>query len=71
MGDVEIVIKVPENLDPNNIVAKAKVLAKWEQLVRAAEEKKKRIRNATRVKLTGDSSEFENFVEEGYLLDIR
>ena len=37
MGEVEIVIKVPEGVDPEEIIAKAKALAEWEQILKAAE----------------------------------
>ena len=37
MGEVEIVIKVPEGVDPEEIIAKAKALAEWERILKAAE----------------------------------
>jgi len=43
MGEVEIVIKVPEGVDPEEIVAKAKALAEWERILKAAEKRKRKL----------------------------
>ena len=71
MGEVEIVIKVPEGVDPEEIVAKAKALAEWERILKAAEKRKRELAIQVAKKLKGKAEEFEELVAEGYLVDIR
>ncbi|WP_297091234.1 hypothetical protein [Thermococcus sp.] len=71
MGEVEIVIKVPEGVDPEAIVAKAKALAEWERILKAAEKRKRELALQMAEKLKGKAEEFEELVAEGYLVDIR
>ena len=61
MGEVEIVVKVPEGVDPETIVRKAKALAVWESILASSRKRRKH----SQVKLTGTAEEFERFVGEG------
>ena len=70
-GEVEIVIKVPEGLDPEDIVTKARALVEWERILRAAEKRRRRLALQMTEKLKGKAEEFEELVAEGYLVDIR
>ena len=64
-------IKVPEGVDPEDIVAKAKALAEWERILKAAEKRKRELALQMAEKLKGKAEEFEELVAEGYLVDIR
>jgi hypothetical protein len=55
MAEVEVVIKVPEGLDPEKIAKKAKVLAEWESIRIAAMKAKPK---GKKLKLKGTSREF-------------
>ena len=71
MDEVEIVIKVPEGVDPDDIAAKARALAEWERILKAAEKRRRKLTLQVTEKLKGKAEEFEELVAEGYLVDIR
>jgi len=66
MGDVEIVVKVPEGVNPEEVVRKARALAAWEAILESARRRKARLR----AELKGESEEFERFVGEGEEIDL-